>query len=593
MQAKTFTCAIGNQYSSECRISYLHSLDSIEVTMSPSSTRTTVGLTILNSTLDDIPPISLIQSSLRLNSLNCVGCGLTGIAERTFTARSLANLGSLDISSGSFSKFEQNLFSKLASLLYLYAKRGAVSAVDDDAFFNLTKLRVLDLSHNNITEITSKMFTPLVAVYQLDLSYNRIKVLDRDLFINNKNLQNLHLEHNDIGRIDGRIFNPQIVVWNLFLSYNELTALDTSHHNADKIFADHNRIERLSISTTVKGLNVEHNDIEYVTCCDEMKGNGSQITFLNMTNNSLTELGCIGSLTRLTTLELSHNNLGQLNRSSFAALTELTGLYLKSTNIGQLEYGVFSHQSKLLVLDISYNHMRSIGLEMLLAARFLRILYIDGNNLTDFSYNDIRTSFGYLQTIGIGDNDFNCTFLVEAVKHMNSKNIKATASTAHSVTVDSENINGIGCDDRKETATPPSSIVTNNNATSFMEKLSESVVENEKNLKELSEDHVAIKQQIVKMNSDMLSMKAEILKIELSSLQSSISSSDTTKINSNSDLIKIENIVLIALIVAFCVYKGYKQRLQNDVACISRDNKANTLYANIETGRNRGEWNSR
>lgn len=554
VQSKTFTCAIGDTYLSDCIISDVRPLDNIEVTISSLSSQTTIGLAIRNSTLDDIPSISL-NNSVRLDLLHCIGCGLADITEHTFTPLPLINLLVLDISNGSFSELEKNLFSKLASLLYLKAKYGAISEVDDDAFFNLTKLKELDLSHNNITEITAKMFEPLVKIYQIDLSYNHIRVLEKNLFFSNPNLSYLNLQHNDISKIDGRIFNTQSVIWSLRLSYNELTALDT--RNVDQIFADHNRIKHLSISSTVKGLHVEHNDIENVTC-DE---NGSKIKFLNITNNSLTELGCIGSLIELTELYLSYNNIGKLNQSSFAALTQLTVLSLKSANIGKLEYDVFSHQRRLKNLDISYNHLENIILEMLLPARDLQILYIDGNNLTDFPYNDLKKTFNYFDTISIGDNDFNCTFLGEAIKEFIRNGIKVvdSSSSGHSVP-DSQRIIGIGCQDKIETVTPPCI---------------------EKNLQELLEDSAAIKKQILKMNSDILSMKAEILKIELPSLQSS--SSNTTKVISDSDLIKNVNVILIALIVGFCVYKGYKL-LKNDIPCISRDNKANTFYTNIETG---------
>lgn len=576
VQAKTFTCVDWYTNKFTCEISDVGPQDSIEVAIpyvspqitnyfpqdsyslsSQTATSWTFGLTISNSSMDDIPPISL-NNSAQLYFLNCVGCKLTDISERAFASLPLNDLVELDISSGSFLKLKKNLFIHLASLHILTARNGAVSEVDSDAFFNLTNLKSLDLSYNNITEITSTMLAPLANMYHINLSHNHIRLLGKDLFFNNTKLSYLYLQHNDISKIDDRIFNPQSIVYYLHLHHNELTTLDT--HMAEpaiNILADHNRIKQLSISSTIKGLNVGHNDIENVSC-DE----GSIVSFLDLTNNSLTELGCIGSLTQLMDLSISYNNLGKLNQSTFAALTELTKLSLKSVNTGKLEYGIFSHQNKLQNLDISYNHVGNFVLEMLLATRHLEALYIDGNNLTEFSFNDLKTAFIRFHTISIGDNDFNCTFLSEAIKQTNSKNIRVVAYSRH-LAANSKSINGIGCDDKKVTVTPPSDVI--------------------KTFKELSEDSAAIKQQILKMNSDILSIKAEVL--QLSSLQSN--SSSTTKINSNSDLIENVNVILIALIVAFCVYKAYKM-LKNDVPCMSRD-KTNTLYTNIETGNTCGK----
>lgn len=133
VQAKTITCADWYSYSPECKISDVRPQDSIEVVISSlsrffpqensslssqtttsgplwlqdstsQSLQPTIGLTIFNSAMNDFPPISFINS-VRLYFLNCVGCGLTDISEHTFTPLLLTNLFTLDISSGSFSKF--------------------------------------------------------------------------------------------------------------------------------------------------------------------------------------------------------------------------------------------------------------------------------------------------------------------------------------------------------------------------------------------------------------------------------------------------------------------------------------------------------
>lgn len=663
VKAKLFTCK-ENYRSNFCTITGVVEQDNIalEVLFGYINDGTPITqLIISNSTMDEIPPISSQSKRLSLNYLCCVGCGLSDITKHSFT--SLSQLISLNISFGSYQKLQKNVFSLLPSLTHLNVSHGAIAEIDAAAFFNLPKLQTLDLSHNNISKITSNMFTSLESVWLLDLSDNHIEILEDGLFVSNTKLHYLDLTHNLISRVEGRLFNPQYAVYDVNISYNQLTTFNTS--NMENVWIQHNKIKQLYISSSVQLLNANNNEIENVTC----DKNGSSINSLNLANNSLNELGCIGSLTALTTLYLNHNNLRKLNQSSFATLTELISLGLQSTNIDRLEYGVFSHQNKLQLLDLSFNRMAKINLDMLIAARNLQYLYIDGNNITEFSYNDLKTAFISFREIGLGDNDFNCTFLAQAIKQFNSDNIAAIVYYGNKVT-DSHSINGIGCRESKEPTAPSwiASVVTGDNVTSDtihihvdsgveeviqqVEKLSQILTENDKKITKLSEDINAVKQQNFKMNSDILGNKAEILKIELTRNNNSTASSNlmwsqinqlnnitlekqqisnrvltqdineikfeieknshktsdiaskmeklikevtmlqsssgegstnNTKGNTNSDfdLIKNVNIILVSLIVAFCIYKGYKF-VKNDLPRVKRYNTTNTLHTNIE-----------
>ncbi len=377
------------------------------------------SLTILNSTMDEIPTIS--STYISLTYLSCVGCGLSDITRHSFSYSQsiLSHLVTLDISDGSFSRLQKKLFSAIPSLIHLNASHGVIAELDDEVFFNLGKLQNLDLSHNNISEVTPSMFTPLASLLNLDMSFNQIKILDDGLFASNIKLKNLSLSHNDISRIDGRLFNLQCIPSFVSLSYNELSTLDAVNCNVEKLHVNNNRLKQLFVLSKVNKLIADHNIIENVICNDE----SSQLTDLSLRNNSLSELGCIGSLIHLTKLDLSYNNMSKLNQSSFAALTALSQLYLKSANISKLQYGIFSHQKELRKLDISYNHMGNIAMEILLAARDLQYLSIDGNNITEFSYIDLKKTFSELSFISIKDNDFDCTYLGQVIKHLNSGNI--------------------------------------------------------------------------------------------------------------------------------------------------------------------------
>lgn len=420
VQTKSFLC-ISQRHPEVCEINDVSAKDtSIVLT---TSHETIKELQIKNSTIDDIPPISSISSnkSLDLSGLSCVKCGLTDIKESSFTA--FSKLQFLDISFGSYSILQKNLFSRLPSLNSLLLNDGAIAEVDDTAFFNLTKLMHLSLKHNKISKIRSRMFASLESLWVLDLSYNHIRILDEGLFINNANLYILDLSHNHINRIDGQLFKPQHSAAKVILSHNELTTLDTMKFSALELFVNHNKIKVLSISNTVNSLYCDGNHIEKVIC-DER---GSAITSLGLPNNSITELGCIGSLDQLKWLDLRYNKL--------APLSGLTKSNSKS------KAGIFSN---LRDIDISHNRMGNTAFELVFPAKSLEILRIHGNNITEIPY-DLRTAFTNLTKIGIAENDFNCTFLEPVLDHLRLNDIQATGDYTY------YKFSDISCHDKNET----------------------------------------------------------------------------------------------------------------------------------------------
>ncbi|XP_037034353.1 carboxypeptidase N subunit 2-like [Bradysia coprophila] len=445
VQTKMFLCKEKYE-TSQCTIQNVTAEESSIELESPylSSQKMITGLTILRSSMDGIPPIS----SNRLVNLNYLRCdGLTDIEQHSFSL--FNNVVRLEISHGTYTTFKENLFSSMPLLTEMHARDGTISEIEDDAFFNLTKLIQLNLSNNTIGRITPKMFKPLESLFALDLSYNQITCLDEDLFLNNINLTYLNLNDNKINILAARIFNPQSKLYIVNLSRNELTTLNTQ--NMVNIHAEHNQIRQLFISRTVEYLDVYRNHIEDVVC-DEVD---SHLTYLDMTNNSLTELGCIGSLKNLVTLRLNLNNFGIFKQSSFVALTELTLLQLGATNISMIENVVFTHQYNLQTLVISDNRMGNNALKVLPAWRNLLSLHVQGNNMTEFPYDTLKTALPRLSELGIGVNDFNCTFLERAVKKLNDENVFIVPTVAYKMR-HQHSIAGIGCEETRKNGTAAS-----------------------------------------------------------------------------------------------------------------------------------------
>lgn len=496
------------------------------------------NLTIVQSRLDDFQS-NMFSGFSNINYLSCVNCGLPDISKHSFTG--LSNLVSLNISFGTFTMLQKNLFSQTMKLQIFNASNGMIEEINDNAFANLVNLKTLDLSKNKIKKVTKEIFTPLENLVTLRLSYNEIEVLDEGIFVSNNKLDYLSLDHNNIAIIDSDIFDPNSKLTFITLSFNQLTVLNTTNLHAKYIFASNNNITRFTIAEATTYLNLNQNQIHNVTC----ESDNSQMTNLILSSNALKGLGCITSLKDLKYLDLSFNEIGKLNPNSFAMLTNIETLKLKSSKISNLVFGVFSHQNNLKNLDISYNYLGNVPLNVFLAATNLKTLFIDGNNITEFSYHDLKLAFKSIVTIGVGDNNFNCTFLAEAIKFLNGQDVKTIVSTGEKV-IDSHNINGISCKDKstpvwikpKTNNTSNADNVISNSNGMYNDEEIRSIIDQIQSLIEakdvnhdlvtkLSEDFQMMNQRVSEINYSFLENKSEILKLELAVTNNKTNSSNS------------------------------------------------------------------
>lgn len=127
-------------------------------------------------------------------------------------------------------------------------------------------------------------------------------------------------------------------------------------------------------------------------------------------------------------------------------MSELVKLNLEFTNIttDSLTYGTFSHNLNLTQIDLSYNQLGRINFEVFPQLNLLTHLKVDGNNLTEIPYENLKVHFPKLLLIGITDNDWNCTYLSTMVKKLKSLNLIIFVFGNQRV-YDDTNFDGIRC----------------------------------------------------------------------------------------------------------------------------------------------------
>lgn len=228
--------------------------------------------------------------------------------------------------------------------------------IEDDAFEGLDNLEVLSLEDNNVLLVPASALGRLPKLAFLNLSYNRISALSREILrsIAGK-LVSFSLARNVIREIPAGTFQDLKYLKRLEINGNLITRLD---------------------GETLIGLE-------------------DNLEILSLAQNKLTSLsGPPLALTKLTTLDLSENQLHDL---PWTALTLLPNLkYLNISNNRDLEIlpsTIFHTSSFLTSLDISKCGVKNIHPELLMHSLNLKSLKMSGNliqNITETTFRNLR-----------------------------------------------------------------------------------------------------------------------------------------------------------------------------------------------------------
>lgn len=278
---------------------------------------------------------------------------------------------------------------------------------------------------------------------------------------------NLIVFSKDIGNFPDRIQDTQLLkemmtkylqnptkLITLNASNKHLTEIDPRFFiNAPKIgFVDfsNNSIQHIDPSafegvTNLKTLNLSHNKI------DKLESDWFPFPYLS-------------------TLDLSRNKLTVLNKSVFKKLINLKHLNLSGNSIGNVEVETFSHQKKLISLDLSQNNLvmfdfhvfssnpnnsqklfvkidiftgiQSLGDPYL--NEHLQSLDLSKNQLIEVN-NFRHGNFSQLDLLDINENKFNCSYLRIFLDSIRWGGIDIHANESWQKITEGDNIHGVHC----------------------------------------------------------------------------------------------------------------------------------------------------
>jgi len=341
-------------------------------------------------------------------------------------------LKTLDVSNTNILELTRNAFSAASNLTYLNLAYNNLTSIQTSVFIGANVLMRLDLSYNEISSLSVNAFCGLQTISQIFLTGNLLKELHSDIFKDNEYLEKVSFEGNLLTSIQPEVFrnmrrikevnlsNNRLIfihpdtfadaasLENLVLSYNELQNFQLTEKNiVHQLHLDNNKLTNLTINAT-RFVRASHNEISQLFLHQSL-----HIETLDLSANKLTSISNITNITYLLYLDVSENPIGQLNISTFSQLNRLRGLNLRGTGIRELKFGMFSKQKFLEELDLSFNNLTSLNLDVFVPyLTNLKKFLIDGNGLRELQGNrTFSDAFPQLMKLGVSRNRFNCSYL--------------------------------------------------------------------------------------------------------------------------------------------------------------------------------------
>jgi Leucine-rich repeat (LRR) protein len=394
------------------------------------------------SKLYDIPR-EIFGTFQMLKKVQANACGLEDLHKSNFNYASA--LQELRMRSNKIKKLPSSVFSTIETLTTLDLSANEIDEIAKTAFADLQSLEYLTLSDNKLVSIDESIFKDLTALISLRLDSNKLQIIEENLFENNLNLTEIRLDTNEIAIINGQPFTKLSKLRYLNVGSNRLHTIDIVNTGLERLWIPYNKLKTLDVNKNLKLLYAPYNELEEIN----FTGN-TELMELKLRQNSISSIANFSSLVKLEIFDISYNPIDTLQISSFSRMNDLVKLNLENTNIKKdsITFGTFAHNANLTHLDISYNQLIEIDFSIFTSLVQLTHLKIDGNNLTEIPYENIKVNFPRLSLISLVDNDWNCTYLTTMIKQLRTMNVIVYVFSKLRV-YDEMNVDGIRCHNNK------------------------------------------------------------------------------------------------------------------------------------------------
>lgn len=359
----------GQQILSSCSIKELKSInakDVLNVNLNYTKLEEITDIELVK-TGQDLPEIDYIPSELFVYFPKVTGLHFQSKL-KALTENSFKNaLGLTGLTLGpEITNIGVNAFNGAKNIKYLTLSSNKITTIDDNAFSGLSELLSLSLENNQLTEIHRNTFAGLSKLTSLTIYKNNIHTVEDGSF-NLPNLELLFISENKLKTLPDTIFATIQKLENLYIEKNLLENIPESIYsltNAKRIGLSDNQIQNINLKKLAKlpkldSLILDNSGFSFEKWIDDSSPIESNLNFLNIAKNNLTDpkqLNHLKFLTNLETIILNDNLYTNLDLGEKTTikniLPKLKALHLARNKINKDE--LLKIAEELKAIDIKF-----------------------------------------------------------------------------------------------------------------------------------------------------------------------------------------------------------------------------------------------
>ncbi|XP_059183411.1 uncharacterized protein LOC131962426 [Centropristis striata] len=321
-------------------------------------------LTSVPTSMRNIP--TLVELDLSKNNITSLGC---------YDFANLTNLRQLSLHQNLITALQECVFKDLTGLRVLKLQLNGLSKFNGAFKRHLPNLEQLHLHGNKITAIRRGELKGLDFLKNLSLQQNPIRTIENGSFINLTCLTDIELQTNNIIKdaLQNGGFNDLVNLKRLNLEDNHIKYTDTEP-------LSHPPFSRLSNLDTLS-INGQHSRGKSRLPCNFLQGLTNLLLF-NARNIQLLSLhkDTFIYTPRLRNLDISSNDLMNLDADLFFPIRSLLSLYISRTSLQSLDFLIEANLTNLEFLQGRKNQYSVLSKEVFESLPALDYLDIEGNS---------------------------------------------------------------------------------------------------------------------------------------------------------------------------------------------------------------------
>ncbi|XP_067008611.2 leucine-rich repeat-containing protein 15 [Anabrus simplex] len=270
----------------------------------------------------------------------------------------------------------------LTDLVIIYLQNNSISIIEDNAFSGLDNMKKLVLDYNNITTLSENVLKFCTNLIHLSMNGNKLILPDSNFVSHLSVLSILKLSNCNLKSLPKELYSKRMTY--LDISNNELQSVMLNFTIQTLNISNNNEIylSQEADLTSLQVLNMSANSVINPHGA-RLNAPDLEVLFLNSCNITDEDLKfLLHNNSGIRILELSNNNLKQLELLGIQSLTNLQEINIQMNSITYFHPNIFSNNFHLSKINLNKNILNPAENAALLNSSSLEVLFLQNCNLT-------------------------------------------------------------------------------------------------------------------------------------------------------------------------------------------------------------------